>query len=46
MSFSTLFFLAACTAMYRLGIFNERHPGRTRAWLWKVTVWTWKSLNK
>jgi hypothetical protein len=46
MSLSTLFFLLSGAAMYRLGAFNERHPGRTRAWLWNATVWTWKSLNK
>jgi hypothetical protein len=46
MSFSCLLFFASCTAMYKLGAFNERHPGRTRAWLWRTAVWCWNSVNK
>jgi hypothetical protein len=46
MSFSTLFFVVACTAMYKLGSFNAHHPGRMRAWLGQAAVWTWKSLSK
>lgn len=46
MSISTLFFVAACAAMYKLGAFNVRHPGQVRQWLWKAALWTWRSLNK
>jgi hypothetical protein len=46
MSFSTLFFVAVCTAMYKLGAFNERHPGRLREWSWRAVLWSWRSLNK
>jgi hypothetical protein len=44
-SLSSLLFMAICTGMYKLGAFNERHPGQMRAWLWRAALWTWKSLN-
>jgi hypothetical protein len=31
MSFSDLFFVAACVGMYKLGAFNAHHPGRLRS---------------
>lgn len=39
MSFSSLLFIATCWGCYRLGAFNERHPGElnnraTHAWHW------------
>jgi hypothetical protein len=43
MSISTIFFLATCFAIYKLGAFNAEHPGR--AWAnvnrWAVQLWTW-----
>lgn len=37
MSFSMLFFVAACTGMYQLGAFNTRNPGRW--WEWTRFAW-------
>ena len=43
MSASSLLFMTTCWAMYRLGAFNERHPGEALkrvklAWKW---IWSW-----
>jgi hypothetical protein len=46
MSFSSLFFLATCFGMYKLGAFNARHPGVLRAGLWRGSKQLWKWLNQ
>lgn len=39
MSLSSLFFFGACWACYKLGAFNEHHPGE--AWRRSIDAWRW-----
>ena len=46
MAFSDLFLIVCGIGCYRLGVFNERHPGRMSAWLCETARWVWASMNK
>lgn len=42
MSFSSLFYLAICWGCFRLGAFNERHPGE----LERRGIHAWQRVGK
>ncbi len=46
MSLTTLFLIAVGVGLYRLGAFNERHPGEVRELLGHITLWVWRSFQR
>lgn len=46
MSLSSLLFIGVCWGMYRLGAFNERHPGQMWPRLRQSALWVWRWMNK
>ena len=42
MSFSMLMFFVGCAGMYKLGTYNQRHPGE----VWKLAHAGWQWMNK
>lgn len=43
MSIESIFALLVCFGMYRLGAYNEKHPGE--AWRATQLAWTWMSRS-
>jgi hypothetical protein len=39
MSVSSVLFIMACAAMYRLGAYNQRNPGQL--WAFAKFLWKW-----
>jgi len=42
MSVSSVLFIVSCLAMYKLGAFNEKNPGR----IWELTKCAWKWVRQ
>jgi len=46
MSISTLLVLLIWYGAYKLGAFNERHPGRAWELCREWTLWVWAAMSK